>query len=262
LAAGFYGGSHILKPIKWYVALHTSKGRASANAFLVEGYRAIRQIVHNVPDRVIEILYLEGMEELDKANCSHRFLSHSQFHAIALSRNPSGPLAVVTLPAAWEVSELPDTMGTKVLVLEDIQDPGNIGSLIRSAVAFDFSGIILSQKCADPFAPKSTQASCGAIVSPWLRRPQNFRGLLGKLKAGGFKILAADTGGSALTMQDASFEKVAIVFGNEGNGLSEETMRLADKIVKIPFNDEKVESLNVAASGAICMFMSTGHITP
>ena len=228
----------------------------------MEGCRAINQIVHNAPDRVIEILYLQGMEELDKINCSHRFLSHSQFSAIALSMHPSGPLAVVTLPEGWDVSELPDTTGTRVLVLEDIQDPGNIGSLIRSAAAFDFTGVILSQKCADPFAPKSTQASCGAIVSPWLRRTPDYRGLLRELKEGGFKILAADMGGSAWTREDASFANLAIVLGNEGNGLLEETMRLADKIVKIPFNDEKVESLNVAASGAICMYMSAGRFTP
>jgi RNA methyltransferase, TrmH family len=228
----------------------------------VEGYRAITQIVHNAPERVIEILYLQGMEELDGSNYSHRFLSHSQFHAIALSRHPSGPLAVVTLPHGWDLSELPDAIGKRVLVLEDIQDPGNIGSLIRSAAAFDFSGVILSQKCADPFAPKSTQASCGAIVSPWLRRTQGYRGLLRELKDGGFEILAADMGGKAWKMQNASIEKLAIVLGNEGNGLSEETMRLADEIVKIPFNNEKVESLNVAASGAICMYMSAGGFTP
>jgi TrmH family RNA methyltransferase len=199
------------------------------------------------------------MKTLDKLDYPHRFLTHAQFRAIALSRHPSGPLAVVTLPQGWDSPKLPVEPGKKVLILEDIQDPGNIGSLARSAAAFDFSGILLSQKCADPFAPKATQASCGALVSLWLRRTHCYRELIGKLKEVGYWIVAADTGGKVLKKWDIPSEKLAIVLGNEGNGLTDETIRLADEIVKIPFNEKNVESLNVAACGAICMYMSSSH---
>jgi tRNA G18 (ribose-2'-O)-methylase SpoU len=257
LAAGFQGGSHILKPLKWYAALHTSKGRAAANAFLVEGYRTIGQIVQNAPRLVGEIIYAQGMRKLDDANISCRILAPAQFRQIALSQHPAGPLAVVALPHGWNSSDIPAITGDRLLILEDVQDPGNIGSLVRSAAAFDFSGIILSEKCADPFAPKSTQASCGAIVSLWLRRTRRYRDLLRTLRERGFRVLAADTGGREWNSSDASSGKRAIVLGNEGAGLTEETMGLADEIVRIPFNDQKVESLNVAASGAICMYLST-----
>ena len=223
----------------------------------MEGYRAIGQIVHNAPHRITEILYAQGMQKLDRINCPYRFIALSQFSLMALSRHPAGPLAVVTLPPGWDSAELPMSIGNKILILEDIQDPGNIGSLVRSAAAFDFSGIILSSKCADPFAPKSIQASCGAIVSLWLRKTQHYRGLMQKLKEDGFRVLAADTGGKDWKPPYAASKKLAIAFGNEGNGLMKETMQQADEIVRIPFHDENVESLNVAASGAICMYLST-----
>jgi RNA methyltransferase, TrmH family len=240
--------------------LHTAKGRASANAFLVEGYRAVMQIAQGAPHLITEVVYSQDMRTVEKLDCPSRRLPLARFRAIALSQHPSGPLAVVTLPQGWDSSELPGEPGKKVLVLEDIQDPGNIGSLVRSAAAFDFSGVILSRKCADPFAPKSTQASCGAIVSLWLRRTDGYRGLIRELKERGFRIVAADIHGKV--MEKAAPPPppgLAIILGNEGNGLTDETMRLADEIVKIPFNEKKVESLNVAACGAICMHTVSSH---
>ena len=225
----------------------------------MEGYRAIGQIIQKAPNRIIEIISIEGAKNLDKLDYPRRLLTHAQFRTIALSRHPSGPLAIVTLPQGWDSSKLPDKPGKKILVLEDIQDPGNIGSLVRSAAAFDFSGILLSQKCADPFAPKSTQASCGAIVSLWLRRTQFYREIVKNLKKGGFCIIAADPGGKMLKNRERAPKNLALILGNEGNGLMDETMRLANEIVKIPFNDKNVESLNVAACGAICMYMFSSY---
>ncbi len=195
------------------------------------------------------------MKKIDGFDFPSRHLTEAQFSSIALSRHPSGPLAVVDVPKGWDAPSLPAQahIGRKVLVLEDIQDPGNIGSLVRSAAAFDFSGIIFTEKCADPFGPKAVQASCGAIVSLWLRRTHLFRVLLKTLKEEKFRFVAADTKGVAGQLTCTSTEKLAIILGNEGNGLSDEMMRQADDIIKIPFNEENVESLNVAACGAILM---------
>ncbi len=199
------------------------------------------------------------MPPLDKIGCPVRRLPASQFRSIALSHHPAGPLAVVAQPSGWDTPGLPKEPGSKVLVLEDIQDPGNIGSLIRSAAAFDFSGIILSQKCADPFAPKATQASCGAIVSLWLRRTDEYRGLIRRLQESGLRIVATDVRGKVLAKWGSAPRGTALILGNEGNGLSPETLGLADEIVKIPFNELNVESLNVAACGAICMYMASSQ---
>jgi tRNA G18 (ribose-2'-O)-methylase SpoU len=225
----------------------------------VEGYRSIKQIVGIAPALVSEVVYDHDMPDLDNIDYPVRRLTASQFRAIALSLHPAGPVAVVTLPPGWDSFTLPGERGKKVLVLEDIQDPGNVGSLIRSAAAFDFSGIILSQKCADPFAPKATQASCGAVVSPWLRRTDRYRDLIRQLKEDGFQILAADLGGKPWKHSGPAQKGVALMLGNEGNGLTSETLRLADEIVKIPINEKNVESLNVAACGAICMYQASSQ---
>ena len=186
-----------------------------------------------------------------------RRLASIQFRSICLSKHPAGPLAVVSMPEECDSTELPDVCGNKILVLEDIQDPGNAGTLVRSASAFDFSGVVCSEKCADLFSPKAVQASCGALVSMWLRRTPAYRAIMGSLKSRGFRIVAADVRGSESKMKFSEGENLALVLGNDGAGISPETLHIAHDVVKIPFNDKRVESLNVAASGAIIMYLSS-----
>jgi RNA methyltransferase, TrmH family len=259
VAAGFQGGSIILKPIKWYAALHTAKGRAESGVFLVEGLRAIRQIIHTAPHLITEVVYPQDGGDGGGFPYPSRVLTGAQYRTVALSRQGCGPLAVVTVPGGWDEAVLPRERGRKILVLEDVQDPGNVGTLIRSAAAFGFSGVILSRKCADPFSPKSTQASCGAVVSLWVRRTDRYRHLLRELKAGGLTVVALDIHGKAWNPNAPAPRCVALVLGNEGNGLTGETMRLADEIVKIPFDEDKVESLNVAACGAVSMYLASSQ---
>jgi TrmH family RNA methyltransferase len=242
--------------LKWYKSLQTSKGRDDRQAFLVEGHRAIRQIAQVAGHRIKEIIYSEEMKEISGLARPFHHIPSAQFRSISLSQHPSGPLAVVTLPEDCDRTDLPSLCGNKILVLEDIQDPGNAGTLVRSAAAFDFSGIVCSDKCADLFSPKAVQASCGAMVSMWLRRTPAYRTIMESLKSRGFRIVAADVRGSESKMKFSEGENLAVVLGNEGAGISPETLRSAHDVVKIPFNDKKVESLNVAASGAIIMYLT------
>ena len=256
MVTGFQGGSHILKPLKWYASLHTAKGREASRAFLVEGSRAIKQIALAAPERIIEIIHARSMEKIKGIDRPWRMVTAEQYKQVGLSQHPAGPLAVVTIPEDAGSDDPPASPGKKIVILEDIQDPGNMGALIRNAAAFDFDGILCSDKCADPFSPKATQASCGAIVSVWLRRSSRFRDGIRKLKERGYRIIAADSEGQALRGVFATPEKTAIILGNEGNGISAETLRLADDVVTIPINVSKVESLNVATAGAIIMYLS------
>ena len=160
-------------------------------------------------------------------------------------------------------SEFPKQYGQKILILEEIQDPGNVGTLIRSAAAFNFDGILLSGGCADPFSPKAIQACAGSILSLWIRRTPEYLKMSSKLKEGGFRIVAADiSGNSKSVIEDRG--KLALVLGNEAVGVSNKMLRLTDTVYKIPFNMKSVESLNVAAAGAICMYLlnSAGSIAP
>jgi RNA methyltransferase, TrmH family len=257
MASHFQRGSEVLKPLSWYKSLHDSKGRRETGVFLVEGVRAIAQISSACPKSIQELLYEED-DSVPRSGLAYpvRWLTGSQFKSVCLSQNPSGPLAVVAMPCDVESASLPADRGDRILICEDIQDPGNIGALVRTAAALDFSGLVLSDKCADPFGPKAVQASAGALLSLWLRRTQDFRRCIKGLVNTGFSCIAADLRGNDL-LSGIKPKRFALILGNEGIGLSDESLGLATHVVRIPINTRKAESLNVAASGAICMYALT-----
>ena len=249
------GGTAPLKPLKWYKKLATKKGRLEAGAFLVEGHRNLDQIFRSHPDEIIEILTVEELPAVYR-NYPIRFIADSQLRSICFTRTPQGPAAVVRLPIEIYSDRLPASIGTKVLLLEDVQDPGNIGTLIRTAAAFDFSGVILTTKCADPLAPKSIQATAGTVLSIWLRVTDQYLGFVDDLRRRGFYLVAADLNG-AEDMSLLHQDKLLLALGNEASGLSGPILSASDYRLRVPIVLEKAESLNVAACGAICMYVSS-----
>lgn len=151
-------------------------------------------------------------------------------------------------------NRIPEEIGKRILVLEGVQDPGNVGTLIRSAVAFGFSGIVMDRNSADPFSPKAVHSSAGSVLAPWILRDDNLIDIISNLKSAGFKVLATDLKGKAEN-QLGEIEKLALVMGNEGNGISDNIRNCADILFKIPMDSRAVESLNVGAAGAVAMFM-------
>ena len=158
-----------LKPLKWYKQLATEKGRLEAGAFLVEGERAVRQIVNNHSDEVVEIVTMKEVPAV-YSDYPVRYVTESQFRSICNTKTPQGTMAVVRLPRDVYSAELPQDTGTRILLLEDVQDPGNVGTLIRTAAAFGYSGVILTEKCADPLSPKCIQSTAGTVLALWIRR--------------------------------------------------------------------------------------------
>jgi len=236
--------------------LATTKGRREAGVFLIEGDRAIRQIMGSRPDEITEIITKE--EELSPvySNYPRREVTESQFRTICLTKTPQGPIAVVRIPQGIYSDRLPQDSGGRVLLLEDIQDPGNVGTLIRTAAAFDYAGVILSEKCADPLSPKCVQATVGSALSLWLRRTPHYLGLAETLKENGYSLAVADLGGidelSVLRCQG----RLLLAVGNEASGPSSPLLNSADYRIRIAIARQKAESLNVAACGAICIYLS------
>ena len=212
------------------------------------------QITLRSPQSIREYLVSgdPGMPRL-AAGVPVRRLSGSQFDSIVASHTPQGVAAVVSIPdRTWE-PVLPKRPGSRLLLLEHLQDPGNVGTLIRTAVAFGYHGMVLSDRCADPFSPKVVQASAGSILSLWMRRTEQYLDLAKALKARGFTVIAADLGGIPLSASSITTPHL-LTLGNEGAGLSESLLAFADTTVRIPINTQSVESLNVAISGAILMY--------
>jgi TrmH family RNA methyltransferase len=248
-----------LKPLKWYKNLATKKGRLEAGAFLVEGDRAIRQIIGSHPDEITEIVSVEEPLSVYR-NYPVRLVTESQLRYICLTRTPQGTMAVVRLPVDMSADQLPGDVGNKVLLLEDIQDPGNVGTLIRTAAAFDFSGVIMTENCADALSPKCVQATAGTILSVWLRRTKRYLELASALRKRGYTLVAAELDGVVEPSILRRQSKLLLALGNEAAGLSKALLDEANYRLRIPTVREKAESLNVAACGAICMYLSSPEL--
>jgi TrmH family RNA methyltransferase len=245
-----------LKPIKWYKDLATREGRFESGAFLVEGARAISQVVSNHPAEVMEILFTVELPPLYQKFAGRR-VTEGQLGSICSSKTPQGTAAVVRMPQEIYSGSLPGRPGNRILLLEDIQDPGNVGTLIRTAVAFGFSGVILTEKCADPLSPKCVQSTAGTVLSLWIRRTPDYLELVKALRRDGYKLVAADLEGDDDPSILQGQKKLLLALGNEASGLSAAVLRAADGRIKIPIYRNQAESLNVAACGAICMYLSS-----
>jgi RNA methyltransferase, TrmH family len=218
--------------------------------------RALLQILTTHPDSVDEIVAADGCApDLDfKGNV--RTVTARQYARLSASTTPQGVMGIIALPSGWCSADMPERPGSRILLLEGIQNPGNVGTLIRTAAAFDFSGVSLSRECADPFAPKAVQASAGTVLNVWTRRTDTLLEHARNLQNNDYAIVATDTSGSA-GRDCFNHRKIAIALGSEGTGLSARLRALADHTFCIPCNSTRAESLNVAAAGAICMFLSS-----
>lgn len=244
------------KSLKWYRQLAERKGRLEAGVFIVEGERAIRQIVVSHPEAITEIIAVEKPPNAFK-DYPARTVTESQFRYISSTQTPQGIMAIVKIPADIYSPNLPEDAGNRILLLEDIQDPGNAGTLIRTAAAFNYAGVIMTENGADPLAPKCVQATAGTILSVWLRRTEQYLEMARSLKRQGYTLTAAELKGTDEPSILSKQEKMILALGNEAAGLSKELLAIADYRVRIPTAPEKAESLNVAACGAILMYISS-----
>ena len=170
-------------------------------------------------------------------------------HAVD-TRTPQGIAATLRIPA-WPAAT-PEALRGIVLVLEDIQDPGNLGTLLRSAEAFGVTAAFLSHGCANLWGPKVVRASAGSVF-----RVPTFRvamcDILRDLQEKGVARMAAVTGSEQAVAAPVArlAPPVALMIGNEGKGLSQEALSLADGFVHIPC---RTESLNAAVAGSVLLY--------
>ena len=138
----------------------------------------------------------------------------------------------------------------KILVLDDVQDPSNLGALIRSASAFNFNEVLISNKSADLYHEKTIRSSKGAIFDCYVKRCY-LEEEIAVIKKNGYKVLCADA--HETNEADKKYQKLALVLGNEGQGVSENVRVLCDFTCHIETSN--VESLNVAVAGGILMYL-------
>lgn len=179
-----------------------------------------------------------------RVNSNGIILDEPLFAELSPVETPSGILALIDRPAIE-----PRKAGS-ALLLEAIQDPGNLGAILRSAAAAGFSRILLSHDCADAWAPKTLRAGMGAHFALAIEEHVD---LAQRISSVAPKVFALSVAGELNLFETDLSGELALLFGNEGAGLTRELEALADKRLYIPMQSA-IESLNVAAAVSICCF--------
>ena len=234
--------------VKLAVKLAASgKARREAGLYLCDGPSLLPEALARGAD-VTTVLCAEGAElpalppDVRVAELPDRLL-----RAVSPTDTPQGLVFLCGLPELTPPSPL---TGGRFVLLDRVQDPGNVGSILRTAEAFSASGVILSPGCADPFSPKAVRAAMGAVFG---RMAYETPDPLETLKGCGLPIYAAALSGDAGDIREADLSACVLLLGNEGAGLSEALMQRADALIRIPMNPV-CQSLGVAAAAAISLF--------
>ena len=178
------------------------------------------------------------------------FVTDNLFQKISPVKTPTGILACVAIPKPDNPSFLGSNYSNFCVLLETIQDPGNLGTIIRCAAAADISDVFLSQDCVDAWSPKTLRAAMGAHFFLKIYADCNLVEIANHIQG---QVLATSPHASKTLYQMELDNTTAFIFGNEGTGLSKEILRVADEIISIPMPG-KTESLNAATAAAICLF--------
>jgi TrmH family RNA methyltransferase len=238
-------------------SLHTQKAREEQSLFLIEGQKCLHEAIkYNI--------------EIEQVVCSNSFCktnnlpsgistqeifttNDKQLEQLATTDTSCEIIAVAKIPtnsiqAIFESNHTPF-----IVIAESIQDPGNIGTIIRTALATSATGIVLTKGCASLYNPKVVRSAMGTLFGLPIAFDIEIETLLDLLKKQNIKIIAADA--SAKTPYNKANLKgaSAFIFGSEGQGLSKLAISSAHEKISIPMN-ENVESLNVAISAGIILY--------
>lgn len=242
--------------LKYYSSLLQKKYRDETKKFLVEGEKFIFEAV-NSQLKCEAILYNnhyysknnEQVQALAKLVDRFEIIPEKDFQKIQSTITSQGIAGVFTqIPSEASSNKITDNL---IVALEGINDPGNVGTIIRNADWFGIKNILLDADCADIYNPKTIRASAGSIFHINLYKDINMNQMLNSFKQKKYKILCTDTRGNNI-YNSANYKKAIIVFSNEANGPSENLMSIADEKLTIP-KIGKAESLNVASASAVIL---------
>jgi len=242
-----------------------SRLRKEQGVFLVEGIRMFREVL---PEKIVEIYYTK--EAIDKYSELSGELDAARPYAERIeevtdgvmkkmsgTETPQGILAVVRADY-YSVKDLTECVGNEhesmpfLLILERIQDPGNLGTIIRMAEGAGVTGILLSSDSADHYSPKVVRSTMGSVLRMKIAVSENIAQDVRLLKEKGVTVFGTHLSGKDFYDEDFRGAS-AFLIGNEGRGLSDELSGEADKLIRIPMMGS-VESLNAAVSASVVSY--------
>lgn len=243
------------KGVKRVIALKKSaRDRRENGSFIVEGVRMFEE----TPDELIKSAYVTSdfynkyanRGRLDKIGAL--LTSDEVFAKMSDTVTPQGILLEVAFPEN-SVEKMISKENAFLLCLQDIQDPGNLGTMLRTAEGAGVSGVIMSRGCVDIYSPKVVRSTMGAIYRMPFAYSDDLVALVPSMQKMGIKVYAAALREDSRYTDKSYLGKCAILIGNEGNGLTKEIIDVSDEAVTIPMEGQ-VESLNAAMSAGIIMY--------
>ena len=231
-----------------------SKARNEEKVFLVEGLRMFMEVPEERVQKVYisETLYNKKKQELKLEKFSIEVLSDAVFQHVSDTKTPQGILCVVN-QKEYDLEAVLNAENPHFMVLDNLQDPGNLGTIVRTAEAAGVDAVFLSKESVDIYNPKTIRSTMGSIYRMTIIYVEDLQELLERFKQKEIKSYAAHLEGKNTYDKEDYQRGTAILIGNEGNGLREEISRSADVWVRIPM-EGKVESLNAAIAASVLMF--------
>lgn len=234
------------------------KLRDEQGIFVAEGVKMFRE----APKERIERVYFsesyyeknkkELEQELQKDGLHYEVMQDSVFKAVSDTQTPQGVLCIVRQQES-RLEELLSAERPLLLLLENLQDPGNLGTILRTAEGAGVTGVILSKGCVDLYNPKTIRSTMGSIYRVPTLHTEDLGEVVEKLKEQGIRSYAAHLKGKNFYDQEDYRGGTAFLIGNEGNGLTEELSEKADTLIRIPMEGQ-LESLNAGVASAILMY--------
>lgn len=231
-----------------------AKARKEQGFFIAEG----RKMFLEAPLSWIDKVYVaESMEEDDEvmkkaSQTSWETVADSVFRQMSDTQTPQGVLTVLRKPS-YHIEEIVGKENPIIVVLEDLQDPGNAGTIFRTAEGAGVDGVFLTKTCVDITNPKVIRATMGSVYRMPFVYVEDVVSLKEKLQSRGIRFFAAHLQGKNTYYEESYQKGTAFLIGNEGKGLTEQAAEAADCLIRIPMCGQ-LESLNAAMAAGILMY--------
>lgn len=246
--------NEIIKNIK---KLKDKKFREQEHKYIIEGIKLIEEAVKESA-KINTVVVCEDCvknEEIDskllyevaKYNCI--YVSERVFSLLTDVKNPQGILAVIEKEAEKEQIDYNEDL---IVVLDKVQDPGNLGTILRTVDSIGLKQIIVAEGSGDIFNPKVVRSTMGAIFRVKVKISQDIQKTIAEIKKHKFKVISTSLA-TDKSIYDVKYEKSAIIIGNEANGVSKELQDASDELVKIPMLGN-TESLNASVATGIVLY--------
>lgn len=228
-------------------SLKERKGRRESGCFLAEGRKMAEEALRSAFP--VEALLVDEARAAEFSLPEHvpvYLLPENVLSSVCDTKTPQGIAAVVRAQSSA-------ALGRRLVALDAVQDPGNVGTIIRTADAAGLEGVLLSDQCADVFSPKTLRATMGSIFRMPIQVTSDLPAALNRLRAEGYSILSSQLDGEPFYQRSPVGERFCLIVGNEGNGISDAVKATATHRVKLPMRGG-AESLNAAIAAGIMMY--------